>query len=220
MKYVAYYRKSPGGNKSKKQLHDSLSIDAQHAIVVSYLKDVEPIAEFTDIESGKKHMNRPELLKAIAMCQKVNATLVIAKLDRLSRDLHFVTTLQKEKIKFVCCDNPHANDLNIQIMAAFAEDERKRISQRTKDALAALKKRGVKLGNPANLTDAARKAGIAAIQQKAKENPNNKQAILVIGLLKAKGGTLAEMAAQLNSAGMKTAKGKEWKPETVRRLIL
>src|SRR4030095_6309592 len=114
------------------------------------------IASFTEKESGKIN-SRPQLLTAIDYAKEHSATLLIAKLDRLSRNASFIMTLRDTGVNFVCCDMPEANTLTIGIMAVMAQDERERISRRTKDALAVLKKRGVKLGNPKNLTDKARK---------------------------------------------------------------
>ena len=105
--------------------------------------------------------NRPELAKALQHCRNTGATLVIAKLDRLSRDLHFISSLQKAGAEFIACDMPSANKFTVHIFAALAEHEREMISQRIKAALAALKARGVKLGNPGNLTKAAADKGLA-----------------------------------------------------------
>ncbi len=229
--FVAYYRKSPGGNKSKEELNDSLGLDSQKSIVANYLRGIKPLAEFTDLESGKKD-SRSQLLLALEMCKKVNAILVIAKLDRLSRDLHFITALEKANIKFVCCDMPDADEMQTHIFGTLAQWERKRISQRTKDALKEkmvkcdgkgfIDKKGnlrLTLGNPGNLTDAARKAGLQAIQDKANSNVNNKQAKLVCGLLSIKGESFSSIAKHLNEAGYKTAKGSTFRAEQVKRLI-
>jgi hypothetical protein len=105
----------------------------------------ELVAEFTGIESGKKN-NRPKLAEAFTNCKRHKATLVIAKLDRLARNVHFVSCLMETKINFVACDNPHANRLMVHMLAAFAEHEREMINQRTKDSLQAAKARGVVLG--------------------------------------------------------------------------
>lgn len=104
-----------------------------------------PLYEFTEVESGKKK-NRPELIAALWQCKKQKATLVIAKLDRLARNVHFVSGLMESGVDFIACDNPHANRLMVHMLAAFAEHERDLISQRTKEGLAAAKARGVKLG--------------------------------------------------------------------------
>ena len=105
------------------------------------------VGEFTEIESGKRS-DRPELEKALAACKKQKAKLVIAKLDRLSRNLAFIATLMESGVEFVAVDNPHANKLTVHILAAVAQHEREMISERTKAALAAAKRRGTRLGNP------------------------------------------------------------------------
>jgi len=142
MKAIAYYRVS-----SQQQGRSGLGLDAQRKIANDYASahNYQLINELTDIESGKKD-NRPALQQALAECKKHKAMLIIAKLDRLSRDLHFITGIMKAKIEFVCCDNPHANKMTLQIMGVMAEYEREQISARTKAALQAAKIRGIKLG--------------------------------------------------------------------------
>ncbi len=108
---------------------------------------VEYAQEYTEVESGKKN-NRPKLTDAIGECRREKATLLIAKLDRLARNVYFISGLIESRVDFVCCDNPHANKVMIQMLAVFAEFERDRISERTKEGLAAAKAKGVKLGNP------------------------------------------------------------------------
>jgi len=108
----------------------------------------ELAADFTETESGKSDLNRPALQEALAACRRWQATLVIAKLDRLSRDAHFLTGLHNAGVKFVAVDMPEANEMVVTIMAAVAQAERRMISERTKAALAAAKARGVKLGTP------------------------------------------------------------------------
>jgi len=142
-KFVAYYRVSTKG-----QEESGLGLEAQSMAVQVYLathSGAELVAEFTEIESGKKK-NRPELKEAVKLCKRQKATLVIAKLDRLARNVHFVSGLMETNVNFVACDNPHANRLMVHMLAAFAEHEREMISQRTKDGLQAAKARGVILG--------------------------------------------------------------------------
>ncbi len=152
-KYVTYYRVS-----TQRQGVSGLGLDAQRATVEQYLlgsaKTV--VAEFVEVETGKGANaleKRPQLRLALEACRKSGAVLLIAKLDRLARNVHFVSGLMESRVKFVACDMPEANDLTIHLMAAFAEYEAKRISERTKEALAAAKARGVVLGatGPANL---------------------------------------------------------------------
>ncbi len=142
--YIAYYRVS-----TEEQGTGGHGLDAQRAVVQRYLgaHGGELIGEYTEIESGKKN-NRPELQASIQECRRCRVTLLIAKLDRLARNVHFITGLIESKVDFVCCDNPHANKVMIQMLAVFAEFERDRISERTKEGLAAAKVKGIKLGNP------------------------------------------------------------------------
>ena len=142
--YIAYYRVS-----TEEQGKVGHGLDAQRSTVQRYLEahGGTLIGEYTETESGKKN-NRPELQAAIQECRHKKATLLIAKLDRLSRNVYFISGLMESKVDFVCCDNPHANKVMIQMLAVFAEFERDRISERTKEGLAAAKAKGVKLGNP------------------------------------------------------------------------
>ena len=141
--FIAYHRVS-----TDRQGESGLGLDAQRQAVTDYLNggDWDLVDEFVEVESGKSHKNRPQLAAAMAACKREKATLVIAKLDRLARNVHFVSGLMEAGIDFVAVDNPHANKLMVHMLAAFAEHERDMISQRTKAALAAAKARGVKLG--------------------------------------------------------------------------
>jgi DNA invertase Pin-like site-specific DNA recombinase len=143
-KFIAYFRVS-----TDRQGKSGLGLEAQREAVLNYLNGGSwtMVAEFTEVESGK-HADRPQLAAALAACKKQKAKLVIAKLDRLSRNLAFIATLMDSGAEFVAVDNPHANKLTIHILAAVAQHEREMIAQRTREALAAAKARGVKLGNP------------------------------------------------------------------------
>ena len=143
-KFIAYFRVS-----TDRQGKSGLGLDAQRDAVMDYLNGGRwaLVGEFTEVESGK-HADRPELEKALAACKKQRAKLVIAKLDRLSRNLAFIATVMESGVEFVAVDNPHANKLTVHILAAVAQHEREMISERTKAALAAAKKRGQRLGNP------------------------------------------------------------------------
>jgi len=211
--FVAYYRVS-----TQRQGNSGLGLEAQRNSVLNFIGKRALIREFQDIESGKNDY-RPELLKAIDKAKETNSILVIAKLDRLSRNLNFITLLQREKVKFVCCDLPDANELTIHIFGALAEWERKRISERTKDALKQLKKQGVKLGNSKNLTRAARIKGALKMKEISQTNPNNIKAKKVIKLLSENGMTLREIANELNASGFKTSRNTTFQPEQVRRLL-
>jgi len=149
---VAYYRVS-----TPKQGRSGLGLEAQRHAVEGYLNggDWQIVGEFTEIETGKR-ADRPALAKALAMCRLHGARLVIAKLDRLSRNAHFLLGLKESGVDFVAADMPNANRLTVGIMAMVAEDEAQRISQRTKAALAAAKRRGVKLGGDRGVIPNAR----------------------------------------------------------------
>ncbi len=144
MKAVPYYRVSTSG-----QARSGLGFDAQRAAVAQYCsgRDCNIVGEFTEVESGKLN-TRPELAKALHLAKVTGATLVVAKLDRLSRNVAFLAALQDSGARFIAADMPEANELTVHIMAAVAQAERKAISRRTKEALAAAKVRGAKLGNP------------------------------------------------------------------------
>jgi DNA invertase Pin-like site-specific DNA recombinase len=143
-KFVAYYRVS-----SDKQGRSGLGLDAQRKAVLDYLDGGkwEMLEEFTEVESCK-NSDPPEVKKAIAFAKKHRARLVIAKLDRLSRNVAFIATLLEKKVDFVAVDNPHATKFNLHILAAVAEFERDAISKRTREALAAAKARSLKLDDP------------------------------------------------------------------------
>lgn len=180
MRYIAYYRVS-----TKRQGESGLGLEAQRSAVERFVGNYTDsvITEYTDIESGKND-NRPELKKAIQEAQKHKATLLIAKLDRLSRNAGFIFTLRDSKVDFICADMPTANSVTIGIMAVLAQDERERISQRTKAALAELKKQGKQLGTPTNLTEAAVAKGRQVRAANALNNENNKKATALIISLK------------------------------------
>ena len=143
-KFIAYFRVS-----TDRQGKSGLGLEAQREAVMKYLNGGRwtLVGEFTEIESGKRD-DRPELEKALAACKKQKAKLVIAKLDRLGRSLALIAALMESGVEFVVVDNPHANKLTIHILAAVAQHERELISERTKAALAAVKKRGKRLGTP------------------------------------------------------------------------
>jgi DNA invertase Pin-like site-specific DNA recombinase len=169
--------------------------------------------------SGKK-ADRPELAKAFQACGIYGAKLVIAKLDRLSRDAHFLLGLEKAGVDFVAADMPQANRMTVGIMAIMAEEERRRISERTKAALTAAKRRGVKLGGDrgARLTAKARAAGIAALQAKARARAEDLAP--TIKELRADGAeSLRAIAASLDERGIPAARGGKWSAVQVSRLL-
>lgn len=211
-KFVAYYRVS-----TKRQGESGLGLEAQRKAVRDFLNGGrwELVGEFTDVESGK-HDDRPELARAIAQAKREKATLLIAKLDRLSRKLSFVASLMESGVKFVAVDNPQANELTIHILAAVAQAERKAISDRTRAALAAAKARGVKLGSPK--IEKARQSALRSVRTSADKFAANVQP--VIEQIRASGlTTLRQIADALNARGVKTRRGAEWTAAAVARVI-
>jgi DNA invertase Pin-like site-specific DNA recombinase len=213
--YTPYYRVS-----TQKQGVSGLGLEAQQAAVRAFVQDpAQLLLEFVEIESGKKN-RRPQLLAAIAEARRVGSTLLIAKLDRLSRNASFILALRDSGVDFVCCDMPDANTLTVGLFAVLAQHERETISKRTKDALAAKKARGAQLGNPRNMTPAITQQGQAAMQRNAHEHQANRQAAQLAELLRAKEQTLWEIATALNAAGYRTRRGKAFHATTVHRLLV
>lgn len=213
MKYVAYYRVS-----TKRQ---NLGIDAQRNTVVNYINNIngELINSFEEKESGKCD-NRSELLKAIDYCKINGAILVIAKLDRLSRNVSFIFALKDANIKFYCCDLPELNTLTLGIFATLAQSERETISSRTKAALQAKKDKGFKLGAPnASISNDMRIKSAEALRRKADNNANNRRAYIVIKSLVEQNMTLQYIASYLNQNDFRTSKNCLFTPIAVSRLI-
>jgi len=211
--YVAYYRVS-----TDKQGESGLGLDAQREAVRRVARNVPVLAEFTEVETAKKSSasNRPQLLAAIEEANKRSAILLIAKLDRLARNVYFISGLMESGVDFVAADMPQANRLTVHIMAAFAEHEARAISDRTKAALAALKARGVKLGNPrwAESITKARQAWVNQI-------PQPSAAIVdMIARLRLQGGTLRSIAGHMNSLGIRTPGGSRWHASAIRAVLL
>ena len=199
--FVAYYRVS-----TDRQGRSGLGLEAQEAAVRGYLGASTPIVEFTEIETGKRN-DRPELEQALALCRKRKARLVIAKLDRLSRNLAFIAALMDSGVEFVAVDNPHATRLTLHILAAVAEHEREIISARTSAALKAAKARGKRLGNP-KLSD-ARRLAVAARKDSADRYSAN--VLPVIREIQASGvKSLRAIARALAARGVRTARGGSW----------
>lgn len=211
--FVAYYRVS-----TQRQGKSGLGLAAQRKAVESYVNQQGGVLHctFKEIESGKRDQ-RPKLKEALKECKRRKATLVIAKLDRLSRRASFLLNLRDSKVDFICCDLPEANRLTIGIMAVMAEWEREQISLRTRAALQAAKERGVKLGNPVNLEEASKK-GAKAHRAKADQFAAN--VLPIIQEIKAAGVTTVRGITQaLNARGVKSARGGEWHPTAVQRLL-
>lgn len=211
-KFVAYYRVS-----TNHQGLSGLGMDAQRTAVQNFLHGGtwELIGEFAEVESGKRKQ-RPEMDKAIALCRKTKAKLLIAKLDRLARNATFLFNLRDSGVDFVAVDMPHADKFTVGIMALVAEKERDMISQRTKDGLAAAKRRGTKLGNPK--LDKARVLARAAIQRKATEHAA-KLAPVIKEIRKAGVTSLRGIAQCLNARGCSTPNGKEFAAQSVKNAL-
>ena len=213
-RYFAYYRVS-----TQKQGSSGLGLEAQRAAAQAFVADpAQLLGEYVEVESGKKNQ-RPQLLAAIAAARQTGAVLLIAKLDRLSRNAGFIFTLRDAGVEFVCCDMPDANTLTVGLFAVLAQHERETISKRTKEALTAKKARGAQLGTPANLTREARQRGAQVRQENARAHLANKQASRVATLLHAQGSNLTQIARELNEAGYRTRRGKAFHLATVSRLL-
>ena len=219
MNAVLYFRVS-----TTAQGRSGLGLAAQRASVEQFCetRGCEVLAEFTEVESGKRN-DRPQLAKAIHRAQVTGATLVIAKLDRLSRNAAFLLQLQESGVRFVAADMPDACHLTVGILALVAQQEREAISARTKAALAAAKARGQRLGNPNGaeaLLRAAKgnSAAVEAIKGAADEHAAKLQP--VVDELKDRGVTsLAGIARELNQMQMRTPRGGKWHPSSVRNLL-
>jgi DNA invertase Pin-like site-specific DNA recombinase len=214
-RHVAYYRVS-----TDRQGRSGLGLDAQREAVRVFLdgKGWPPVAEFTEVESGKRK-DRPELARAMEACRLYKATLVIAKLDRLARNVAFVSALMESGVDFVAADFPQANRLTIHILAAVAEHEAAMVSQRTKAALAAAKVRGTKLGGFRGYrpTDEDRARAVAARRGHADERAG--RVAPVIAEIRAAGATsLRAIAAELDARGIPAPRGGRWSATAVMRV--
>lgn len=215
--FVAYLRVS-----TARQGKSGLGIEAQREAVSRFVREragkiIAP--EFVEVESGK-HNDRPELDKAIKRCRLTGATLVVAKLDRLSRNAAFLMTLRDSGVAFVAADLPEANTMTVGVMAVVAQHEREAISARTKAALAAARKRGKALGGlRENAPDIARfqKQAVRAVQDKAQAKAEDRRD--VIEALVAEGLSVNAMATRLNEASVRTARGGAWTATAVKRTI-
>jgi DNA invertase Pin-like site-specific DNA recombinase len=222
---IPYYRVS-----TKQQGASGLGLEGQRAAVEAYSQRTGGVikASYTEIESGKKN-DRPELARALGHARRAKATLVVAKLDRLARNVAFLSALMDSTVPFVACDNPEANRLTLHILSAVAEAEAKAISDRTKAALAAYKARGGMLGSARpghwdgredKRLGGLAKARMASGKEKAKR-AKEAYADLVpaVQTMKAEGLSLRDMAARLNADGHTTRRGKPWNPVQVARVL-
>lgn len=198
-RYISYLRVS-----TDKQGTFGHGLDAQRKAVADFVRDNQLLLELVEIESGKKN-DRPKLAEALAECKRRKATLVIAKLDRLARNVHLISGLLESKVAFVCCDMPDANKLTIHILAAVAENEREAISKRTKDGLAAAKAKGIVLGN--------------LKLAKANQDAARERATLLAPMLaQFQGMSATQCAMALNVQNVATPTGKPWSAKTVIRV--
>lgn len=216
-KFVAYYRVS-----TAKQGASGLGLEAQQDAVRGYLNGGRwsMVDEVTEIESGKRN-DRPALARALGLCRVHKATLVIAKLDRLARNVHFISGLMESKVDFVAVDFPQANRLTIHILASVAEHEREMISKRTKEALAAAKRRGVKLGgNRGKITSQALTGAKASVLvRRARARKRDADLVPVLQSIRAEGATtLRQIAKVLNHRGIASPSGGSWHANSVRRI--
>ena len=186
---------------------------------LSQIPNCELVASFTEIESGKID-DRPQLNEALQLCKDNNYTLLIAKLDRLSRNVEFLFHIKNSGVDIHCVDLPQLNTLTLGIYATLAQHERELIGQRTKAALQAKKARGVKLGAPnATFTNIMRTNALEAIQKKAQSNENTIRAVEAIRMKLQETKNLSQKAAYLNEKHFQTAKGKAFRAEQVKRII-
>lgn len=214
--YVAYLRQS-----TMKQQLSGLGIEAQREIIHNYIKDKTLIAEYVETESGKKS-DRPQLMEALALCRKTNSILIVAKLDRLSRNVAFTSRLLESDVEIVFCDFPQANRLILHIISSIAEYEANLISQRTRQSLQAKKNRGIKLGMASNLMSKHRQAienSCKTNRTKAEKNPNNRRAIALLRTLIPQNLSLTEMTILLNEQGFTAPNGGKFQITQVKRLI-
>jgi DNA invertase Pin-like site-specific DNA recombinase len=222
---IAYYRVS-----TAKQGKSGLGLEGQKATVEDFRRQDggELVTAYTEIETGKSK-DRPELLKAIAHAKRSKATLVVAKLDRLARNVAFTSALMETNVDFVACDNPHANRFTIHILAAVAEHEAEQISQRTKAALKAAKARGVKLGSarPGHWAgrEDRRRAGLqkanaaAVVSNRRAAQEEYADLVPVVAELRDAGQSLQEIADELNDQGHTTRRGRPWNRMQVSRVL-
>jgi DNA invertase Pin-like site-specific DNA recombinase len=218
-KFIAYYRVS-----TDRQGRSGLGLEAQQAAVRAYLNggDWTLVREFVEVESGKRD-DRPKLVEALRLCELTGSTLIVAKLDRLSRDAEFLFRLDKSPVNIRFADMPMADKVMIGIMAVVAQWEREQISKRTKEALGAAKARGTKLGG-----DRGNLAGVAALgasksleMRKAIAADRGRKVMHYIDEARASGAsTFAAMAEHLNHAGIQTPRGKTWHPASVQKLLV
>jgi DNA invertase Pin-like site-specific DNA recombinase len=217
-KFIAYLRVS-----TAKQGRSGLGLEAQRQAITDYLNGGKwkLLKEYVEVESGKNN-DRPELRAALAACQRTRATLVIAKLDRLSRNVAFIANLMESGVDFVAVDFPTANRLTLHILASVAQYEREAISTRVKDALLVAKSKGVKLGKPENLTDEAARKGrqLAIVKRQSNACEYARRFRPIIAVYSAEGMSLNAIARKLTADKELTPRGlTTWTPTTVKNIM-
>lgn len=215
-RFVAYFRVS-----TAEQGKSGLGLEAQKTMVENYVGNNKGqlVNQFTEIETGTSKRKRTEIYRAIEFAKQNNAVLVIAKIDRLARNVFFVSSLMEAGVEFIACDLPQATNFTIHLYAALAEMEAKLISERTKNALAEKKKQGFRLGTPANLTEEGKKKAVQVIKQKAMDNRANIHATALIVEYRAKGYSYDKIALLLNQLNFGTSQGKLHNSTSVYRLL-
>jgi DNA invertase Pin-like site-specific DNA recombinase len=213
-KYIAYYRVS-----TARQGKSGLGLDAQRQAVLTHLKDEKPLYEFTEVESGRR-TDRPQLTAALAACRVHKAILVIAKLDRLARNVAFVSNLMESGVDFEAVDYPQANRLTIHILAAVAEHEAKMISDRTRAALAAAKERGTVLGGyrgrAGTCTDLEKARAVRTVKADSRVTD---LAPTIRQLQSGGANSLRAIAIGLNAQGITAARGGKWSAAQIRSVL-
>lgn len=216
-RFVSYLRVS-----TAQQGVSGLGLEAQRATVATHLNGGRwmLVREFVEVESGKRN-DRPELEKALRLCRQKRATLVISKLDRLARNVHFISGLMESGVEFVACDMPAANKFVLHVMAAVAEQEAEAISKRTKAALAAARERGTVLGGRRVSAERFAEIGAQAREVRSRQATKFAQTIIpVIEEIKSKGAvTLRQIAAELNERSVDAPRGGQWSASQVSRIL-
>ena len=217
VRYISYVRVS-----TQQQGRSGLGLEAQQAAIRAYLQSNggELVKEYREVESGR-HNDRAQLAEALKQCRLLGCVLLIAKLDRLSRNAVFLLRLQDAGVDFTCCDMPGANRMTVGVMALVAEQEARFISDRTKVALAAAKARGVVLGNPMGAAAFGNRRGSlqGAEAVKAKADARAEELADVVRGKRAEGLSFAKVAEYLNAEGYLTARRGRWHPTTVKNLL-